>query len=49
MVEGVLSIDADQPNAFEENEREDLLLCLQEFGLRIKFEMLLIALLRERI
>lgn len=48
MVEGVLSIDADQPNAFEENEREELLLCLKEFGLRIKFEMLLIALLRER-
>ncbi|WP_020470251.1 hypothetical protein [Zavarzinella formosa] len=48
MVEGVLSIDADLSNVFEETEREDLLLCLQEFGLRIKFEMLLKSLLGEK-
>ncbi len=48
MVEGVLSIDADAPRAFEEIEREDLLLCLQEFGLRIKLEMLLKTLLGEK-
>jgi hypothetical protein len=45
MTTAVLSIDADQPRAFEESEREDLLLCLLEFGQRIKFEMLLRCLL----
>jgi hypothetical protein len=45
MTVGVLAIDADQPKAFEEAEREDLLLCLLEFAQRVKFEMLLRGLL----
>jgi len=45
MVDAVLSVDADEPNAFEESEKEDLQLCLLEFAQRITFEMLLRCLL----
>ncbi len=45
MTEAVLSIDADEPKAFEKSETEDLQLCLLEFAQRITFEMVLRCLL----
>lgn len=45
---GVLCVDSDQAMVFRNTDREDLQLCLIEFGIRIKLEMLLYALLKSK-
>ena len=47
MTEGALVIDTDVAGFFKETERDALTFCFQEFSVRLKLELLLLALLAE--